>query len=156
MKHIITGPEVVQWVASRTSEYGRFRSETAIGLVQDNAIIAGVVYADFNGPNVVTHIAAIPTRQWMTRPYLWSIFSYPFDLLNVKRITACVGEGNKDSRKFVEHLGFKLEATLKECHPTGRLFIYRLLKSECRFLGICDREKNTQGLRKNAALRVAA
>ena len=131
---IVTGPVVVDWVASRTNEYGRFGNGTAIGWEKNGVLVAGVVYADWNGPNVVCHIASDGTKRWLTRSYLWTIFDYPFNQLKVKRITVCVGEGNEASRRFVEHLGFKLEAELAGAHSTGHLRIYRLWRDECRYL----------------------
>lgn len=138
MKRLTLGQFVVEWVARRTNEFGNFGAAQGIGLQQlipgvGWGTIAGVAYAEFNGPNVVCHIAAVG-RQWATREYLWTIFDYPFNQLKCSRITVCIGEGNKDSRRFVEHLGFTQEANLQGAHPTGDLVVYRMLRSECRFL----------------------
>lgn len=127
------GPGIVDWVAGRTNEFGRFGSKIGIGWRKNGRIVAGVVYTDFNGPNVVCHIAA-EGKRWATREYLRVIFDYPFVQLNCARITVCVGEGNKASRNFVEHLGFTREANLTGAHPTGDLIIYRMRKTECRYL----------------------
>jgi RimJ/RimL family protein N-acetyltransferase len=138
---IVVGPGVVEWVAKRTNEFGNFGASQGIGWQRDGVLVAGVVYADWNGPNVVCHIASDGSRQWATRKYLRTIFDYPFNQLKVKRITVCIGEGNSNSRKFVEHLGFSLETTLgPDSHPTGRLFVYRMYRQECRWIGL-DLEK---------------
>lgn len=131
---IVTGPEVVEWVAKRTNEFGNFGCARGIGWSNQGVIAAGVVYAEWNGPNVVCHIASDGSRRWLTKKYLWTIFDYPFNQLKVKRITVCVGEGNSNSRRFVEHLGFTLEATLNSAHPSGNLLVYRLWRHDCRFL----------------------
>lgn len=131
---LVIGEQVVDWVAKRTNEFGRFGSAQGIGWLKGQEIVAGVVYCDWNGPNVVCHIASDGSRRWLTRRYLWTIFDYPFCQLRVKRITVPVGEGNKDSRRFVEHLGFVLEAALKDAHPSGDLLVYRLWKHDCRWL----------------------
>ena len=131
---LVIGPSIVKWVATRTNEFGDFGSSNAIGWEKDGRLVAGVVYAQWNGPNVVCHIASDRSRRWATREYLWTIFDYPFSQLKCKRITVEVGEGNYDSRRFVEHLGFKLEATLAGAHPTGELRIYRLWRDECKYL----------------------
>ena len=144
---IVTGVEVVDWVAKRTNEFGRFGTTTGIGWALGGQLVAGVAYADWNGPNVVCHIAA-EGRHWLTRAYLWTIFDYPFRQLKCNRITVCVGEGNAASRRFVQHLGFALEATLKGAHPSGDLLVFCMLKSTCRWL----RHENLHPLR----LRLAA
>ena len=131
---IVIGPQVVEWVAKRTNEFGRFGTDIGIGWARAGELVAGVAYADWNGPNVVCHIASDGSRRWLTRQYLWTIFDYPFRQLKAKRITVAVGEGNNDSRRFVEHLGFSVEATLDRAHPTGALIVYRMFANECRWI----------------------
>lgn len=131
---IILGRGVVEWVAKRTNEFGRFGTDIGIGWAKAGELVAGVAYADWNGPNVVCHIASDGSRRWLTREYLWTIFDYPFRQLKVRRITVCVGEGNSASRRFVEHLGFRLEATLRAAHPTGDLLVYVMMKEWCRWI----------------------
>lgn len=140
MKRICTGTFVVNWVAEQTNEYGNFGCATGIGVQEWHGatkcwrLIAGVAYADFNGPNVVCHIASDGSKRWMSREYLATIFDYPFNQMKVKRITVCVGEGNGASRRFVEKLGFTRETTLSQAHPTGDLLVYRMFREECRWI----------------------
>lgn len=131
---IVTGKYVVEWVAKKTNEFGNFGTDAGIGFKRNGQLIAGVAYAEWNGVNVVCHIASDGSKRWLNREYLRTIFDYPFNRLGVKRITVCVGEGNKDSRRFVEHLGFTLEAPLKAAHPTGDLLVYKLFKEQCRWI----------------------
>ena len=131
---IVTGQGVVEWVAKRTNEFGNFGAAVGIGWSRRNELVAGVVFSDFNGVNVNMHVASDGTRRWMTREYLWTCFDYPFNQAKVKRITGLVGEGNRVSQRFNEHLGFTLEATLEGAHPTGSLLIYRMTRADCRFL----------------------
>lgn len=153
MKRIVSGKFVVEWVAKKTNEFGNFGCAVGIGLQEWKGknweLIAGVAYSDFNGVNIQMHVAAEGSR-WMTREYLWTCFDYPFNQAKVERVTGLVGEGNKEARKFDEHLGFELETTLERAHPTGRLLIYRMWKSDCRFL----REPYVQT--RTALLRAAA
>ena len=130
---LIIGKEVVEFVAKKTNEFGRFGTDIGIGWARAGALVAGVAYADWNGPNVVCHIASDGTRRWATREYLRVIFDYPFNQLRCKRITVCVGEGNGDSRRFVQHLGFRLESTLRAAHPSGDLLVYAMFKEQCKW-----------------------
>lgn len=127
------GPRVVEWVAKRTNEFGRFGTEIGIGRERDGCLVAGVAYANWNGVNVECHIAAVGAN-WATRRYLWTIFDYPFNQLKCNRITVCIGEGNAASRNLVERMGFTQEANLQGAHPTGDLLIYRLWKRDCKYL----------------------
>jgi len=131
---IVLGHEVVRWVAAQTNEHGNFGAAVGIGWGREGRLVAGVVFNEFNGVNIQMHVASDGSRHWMTRQYLWTCFDYPFNQAKVKRITGLVGEGNWQARRFDEHLGFVLEATLEGAHPTGNLLIYRMWKADCRFL----------------------
>ena len=131
---LVIGDMVTGWVARRTNEYGDFSASQAIGWERRGELVAGVVYAQWNGPNVVCHIASDGSKRWLTREYLWTIFDYPFNQMSVKRITVCIGEGNTDSRRFVRNLGFEEEAIHPEAHLTGALITYRMWRNNCRFL----------------------
>ena len=131
---IVTGPQVVDWIAKRTNEYGNFGTDVGIGWERRGELVAGVAYADWNGPNICCHIASDGSKRWLTRQYLWTIFDYPFNQVKAKRITVCVGEGNGASRRFVEHLGFELETTLQAAHPSGDLLVYRMFKESCQWI----------------------
>jgi len=138
---LVLGKGVVEWIASRTGEFNCFGTDVGIGWAKHGKIVAGVAYANWNGVNVECHIASDGSKRWLTQQYLWTIFHYPFCQLRAKRITVCVGEGNADSTRFVKHLGFKLEAKLKDAHPTGDLQIFRMFANECRFLQVKHEQK---------------
>lgn len=131
---LMVGKGVVEWVASKTGEFNGFGTDIGIGWAKNGQLVAGVAYANWNGVNVEAHIASDGSRSWLTRKYLWTIFDYPFNQLKVNRITACVGEGNKDSARFVRHLGFILEARLRDAHPTGDILIFCMRRHNCRFI----------------------
>ena len=137
---LIVGKGVVEWVAHQTREFGNFGTDVGIGWERDGQIIAGVAYANWNGVNVETHIASDKSKNWLTRKFLHTILDYPYNQLRVKRITSCIGEGNLDSRRFVEHLGFSLEARLEKAHPTGDLLIYRMFAKDCKYVEIKDEQ----------------
>jgi RimJ/RimL family protein N-acetyltransferase len=120
------------WVCARAGGTWVKGRGTAIGRERNGELIAGVLYEDWNGANVVCHIAGV--GNWLNRKYLWIIFDYPFRQLKVKRITTTVAQSNVVSQRFTQHLGFTLETRLKDAHPSGDLFIYRMMAAECRWL----------------------
>ena len=130
---LVIGVEVVDWVADRLGDRYRLGTDIGIGWEREGKLVAGVAYSGWNGVNIEAHIASEGTH-WLNRQYLWTIFDYPFNQVGAGRITTCVNEGNVKSRRFTGHLGFKLEAKLAGAHPTGDLLIYRLLKTECRWI----------------------
>lgn len=130
----IFGPAVIDWVAQRTNPNGYFGNGTGIGWRRDGKMVAGAVYMNWNGVNVDVHIASDCSRRWLTRRALQFAFAYPFVQLGARRVTAEIGEGNADSRRFAEHLGFELECKKQDAHPTGALFVYRMTPAMCRYL----------------------
>ena len=123
---------VGRYVAERLGVQG-WSAPAGIGLERDGKLIGGVVYDYFNGASICMHVAS-DGGNWLTREFLWFAFYYPFVQLGVKRITGLVPESNLAARRFDEHLGFILEARMKDAHPTGDVLVYRMLKSECRYL----------------------
>lgn len=126
-------PAIAAFVARKIGASPKRDNFTAIGLIEDDKLIAGVVYSDFNGSNITAAIAG-EGRNWMSREFLWFMFYYPFIQAGAKRITACVEQTNIVSQQFVEKLGFELEFPMKDAGKTGDLLIYRMFKKDCRYL----------------------
>ena len=120
------------WVSAKTGGMWTRGRGTAIGRLKDGELVAGVLYEDYTNANIVCHIAG--DDGWATRGFLGLIFNYPFEQLGVKRITAPVHSNNEKSILLMTRLGFTLEAVLAQAIPDGNLLIYRMFKSECRFL----------------------
>lgn len=143
----VVGP----WVMDRIQGTWITGLGTAIGLLEFDKegktckLIAGVVYESFNGRNIVAHIAGIEGKRWLTRDFLWYIFYYPFEQLQVRRITAITGSTNYPAQKFLQHIGFTLEATLKEANPSGDSLVYRIFREDCKWLTLTSK----QTLREN-------
>jgi hypothetical protein len=124
----IVGP----WVSKKTGGSWCDGRGQAIGKVVDSQLVAGVLYEDFNGANVVCHIAG--EENWADRKFLAVIFDYPFNQLKVRRITVPIDGKNVKSQKLVEHMGFVLESRLEQATLDSDLLLYRLFKDECKYL----------------------
>jgi RimJ/RimL family protein N-acetyltransferase len=125
------------WVMSQTGGIWVNGRGSAIGLIEDDGtILAGVLFDSYNGASCCMHVAARPGARWLNRGYLWTCFAYPFLQLKVKKLIGLVGANNLKARAFDEHLGFTLEATLTDAHPSGDLLIYSMTKDQCRWLNI--------------------
>lgn len=138
MKRILLGfqDDVGRWVCSRTG--GQYVPHTGhtIALVDNDRVIAGVLFDNYNGASIQMHVAAEPGARWMTRQYLWKCFDYPFRQLQCKLVVGLVAASNHDARRFDEHLGFILKATLEDAHPDGDLLIYGMTKDQCKWLSL--------------------
>ena len=136
MKRIVWDePErIMRFVADRVGEKELF-NYTAIGLEKDGELVAGVLYEQHNGPNVMMHVASDGSRHWMTRAYMAACFKYPFLVLKCNRVSGLVRADNVAAQRFDEALGFKLEGVLRQGAADGTdLFFYGMLRSECRYL----------------------
>ena len=123
------------WVCSRAGGFYIPGSSYAIGLEENGELIAGVLYDHYYvGASIQMHIAAEPGKRWITRENLKLAFGYPFDYLKVQKILGVVQEDNLAARNFDEHLGFTVEARIKDACAGGDLLVYSMTRPQCRFL----------------------
>jgi RimJ/RimL family protein N-acetyltransferase len=126
--------DVGAWVSSRLAGewsrgYGR-----AIGVTSGETLVAGIVFAQYNGCNVWVGIAS-EDPGWCNRRFLSLLFDYPFRQLQAKRITALIDASNARSIDFTSRLGFSHEATLEASAPNGGdQLVYRMKAEDCRWL----------------------
>ena len=128
---------VAAFVAERIGLYdGFFGHYSAIGLADQGGLVAGVVYNEYTVTNIFMHVAGEPGKRWMNRRFLAACFDYPFNRLNVNRVTGWVEASNTVARAFDENLGFVPEAQLEgAARDGGNVILYRMWKKDCRFLG---------------------
>lgn len=110
---------------------GPFLDYNALGLVRNDQLVCGVIYQHWTSYDVDVHMAAIPGGHWGNRELLYAAFDYPFTYVN--RITAKIPQKNVRSRRLAEHLGFKMEGTMRHATADGDVSVYGLLKEDCRW-----------------------
>lgn len=120
---------------SKLMDGAEWSAYSAIGLEKDGELIGGVVYDQYNGPNIFAHIAGKPGTRWLTRAFLHAMYHYPFIQLGVERITGPVSSVNLEAIRLDTHMGFVHEATLRRAAPNGDLLLFVMWKENCRFLG---------------------
>lgn len=131
--HIKTGPDPGHWGMHAMGAVFAPEAQTAIGLYKDKVPQAAVIYENWNGRSLVAHMT-ITGR--ITRHYLHVIFHYAFLKVGAEKVILPVETTNKKSIRFVEHLGFREEARLKDACPGGDLLLFTMTKQDCRFLGV--------------------
>ena len=125
---------VAAWVSKQLPDAPDFGKCTAIGVVDGNRMIAGVVYNNYHGHMIEASIAAIDPR-WCKRTILRAIFSYPFKQLGVTRLQVTIAKRNKRARRFVERLGFKFEGVGRKALPDGKdAAVYSILDNEVKWI----------------------
>lgn len=142
MKRIMVGQEAFlgQWLADQTQGQYIEGVMRHIGLVDDETgrILAVTGFGNCNGASVMMHVAGVG-KSWLNREFLWFSFHYPFAQLGVNTILSPVESWNTPCRRFIEHIGFLLEATLKDCSPGGDLLLYSMKRDDCRWLSLKDK-----------------
>lgn len=126
---------VADWVGTRISGIPRWGDCAAIGLAEDDRLIAGVVYSRyFPGVMIDMSVAAEPGSRWVSRSFLRDVFRYPFVQLGLGRVQACIAADNAPSLRLCAGLGFQHEGTLRQAGEGGRdVLVFGLLRGECRW-----------------------
>ena len=128
---IITEPKelIGRYVARKQGKTDDWQNYAAIGLLNSNEeLVAGVVFDCYQHPNILMHISA----ERLSRGFMDAIVRYPFEQLQCKRITGTILKSNKKSRRFANHMGFKLEGVMRNAHEDGDVCIYGLMKKDAQ------------------------
>ena len=115
----------------------------AIMVVNDEQdFVAGIVVTNFRKTDCEVSCASETPAAW--RPEVCkTVFKYIFEQLGCVRCTSITVKSNRKARAFLEGLGFVLEGNARLGYDGVRdALIYGLLRSECRFLGEPDGEKD--------------
>ena len=128
---LVINEQVCYWVAARTGgEY--YGGGVGIGWVQDGRLIAGAMFDNYNGSTVQGHVAL--DTQITPRKWLHFCFRYVFDQLKVKKLVGLVDSTNEKAVRYDKHLGYVLEAVIKNGGRHGDSLIFTMTRDQCRYL----------------------
>ena len=129
----IVGP----WVCEKAGgEY--HKGDTAIGLVIDGELKAGLLYNGYTGASISMH-SRCDDKKAPNMMFYWLIFDYPFNQLKVKRISGIVSSANKEAQEIDEKLGFVRETILRDYFLDGDAIVYVMRRENCRWLELGKR-----------------
>lgn len=124
---------VRSWVKARIGvmSAGDFGASTALGVMDRERLIAGVVYHDWQpGFRTIQISCAAASPKWAQRRILAELLAYPFRQIGVNRVTCVTSADDGRTRKFLEGLGMTLEGIGIEGFGDKDAASYRLLKRE--------------------------
>lgn len=138
MKRLVTNDRVRvgAWVAQRIGRGTPWVEEAALGLENDaGELVAGVVLSDYRArASGSLHCAGVG-KYWLNREFLFAVFDYVFNQLDLKVLLNTVAGSNADSIRFTRHIGFS------EVHRVPRgwdgevdMILFQLCRDECRWL----------------------
>ncbi len=131
------------WISERLG--GDAPQETqCIGQEIDGEVKAVAGYAAFKGKSCNFSLAG-DGNNWINKDFLWAIFDYPFNKLDLKVIIATIAGNNDKSLKLSRHLGFQEIANIADAHPKGDLVIMVMRRENCKWLHIDAKLKKDLG-----------
>lgn len=107
---------IAQWVASHLKgfenkkDFGQF---TAIGVKNNDEIIAGAVYSNYRDFDIEFTIASISPK-WCQKGTLSALLYYPFIQLGCVRMTSTIAFDDKRTLRLAKGIGFEIEGLLKK------------------------------------------
>ena len=127
--------QIAEWVSIKLGGV-YFENFKAIGVIENNELIAGVVYNNYHEkpPMIEASIASINPK-WATKSNLRAFFAYPFTQLNVNRLQAGCSRKSKKNKRFLARLGFQFEGYAREAYLNGiDAAVFSMLKNECKWI----------------------
>lgn len=130
--------DVAAWVADNIPHVsgGDFGPCAAIGIVNGDHIVAGVVYHDYQEKfgTIQLSMAAI-SPIWARKAIIADLLAYPFFQLDCYRVFTATPIDNTMATRVNEHIGFKREAVINSMFGKGRHgVIMRLLEPDFKRL----------------------
>lgn len=90
----------------------------AIVEMEDQYPVAGVIFDEYNGQAIHTHLWVAPGRA-PSRSFWFAVFDYAFRQCEVQTAVATVASSNKKAQRITERVGHKLIATVPNYYPNG-------------------------------------
>lgn len=135
MKALLAGEKelVAQYLMAKIPDFVVQAGYEAIGVVDGDRIIGGVIYSNFRKVDI--EISCAGDGLWLTRGFLFDFFDYPFNQLGCHRVTSLIPKGNRRSRRFCQKIGFTEEGRVRQGTSDRQdLMVYGMLKHECRWI----------------------
>ena len=134
MRQIVTENQsyLREWL-SEVGKYDYSQNTACIGQEKDGKLIAVVGYNSFLPNSCQMHIASTDVL-WATKDFLFAVFDYPFNKLEVKVIIAPICKDNVKSLNLCRKLGFEQVADIPYGHPNGDLIIVTMKRNQCKWL----------------------
>jgi RimJ/RimL family protein N-acetyltransferase len=130
--YLASTPEIGRWVAAQMDSQFAENNASAIGLVRDGKIVAGVIYENWNGKSVVCHLAIAGK---VNRSFLRIVCGYAFEGLEAEKVIGPIASSNAKSIKAAKTIGFVEETRITNAAPNGDIILFTMTADQCRFLG---------------------
>ena len=119
---------------------GGFKDAKAIGVVDDEELLAAVIYSNFitdycERPLTIEMSIYSVDKRWAKRHTLEALFRYPFIQLGLERVQTLCSAQDDGVISFNQRLGFQQEGIHRRAwHMGGDAISWSMLKHECRWI----------------------
>jgi RimJ/RimL family protein N-acetyltransferase len=129
---------VGNYVKSRANIYQELNDNYSfIGFVEDNKILGGLLFSDYDKYNIWVHLALESPRVCQRR-FIKMLFTYCFITAKCGRITAMCKNGYKRNERLLKGVGFIKEGIIRKVMKINNEFvdgaIYGMLKEDCKWV----------------------
>lgn len=118
--------------AAHVTDFNHER-DVSITRIGKAGLLGGVVFQEYTGSSVNIHVAGF-VPHWMNRELLWHVFNFAFVSLQCKKVIGKVHSGNLKALKMDVHLGFQVEAVIKDVFRDGDLMVLSMYRDDCKWL----------------------
>lgn len=127
--------QVLQWIMEGLKlPISEVNELCTMGFLLDKRLIGGVLYeGDFDSTNIWLSIYTIDKR-WCSKRTLRAVFDFAFNVLKALRVSILVNTDNYVSERFVTKLGFRKEGELRQFREGKDVYVFGMLKNECKFI----------------------
>ena len=123
------------WVGERIG-IQEFGPCCTMGIVEDDVIQVGLVWCDYR-PDMssISMCLAIDDFRHITKGIMAEVFAYPFEELQVRRVTNTCSIHNKKAIAINRRAGLIQEGIMRQAYPDGSdMVVFGMLKAECKYL----------------------
>jgi RimJ/RimL family protein N-acetyltransferase len=140
--------EVADWVAAQIPHLqgGSFGPCSAIGVVDNEILVAGVVYHDYQQSCKTIQLSMMAsTPRWAQRGIVRALLHYPFMQIGVQKVWTTTPHTNERAIRFNKGIGFKQEAVLARHFGEAHAVICRMFRKDYErlFMRKDDGQKST-------------
>jgi hypothetical protein len=132
---------VAQYVTSKNGGVFEGSDFPSVGLERNGQIVAGVLYDGYLERSICIHVAA----DKLTREFVRFCFYYPFIQLGVGKLIGLVDSSNLPAMRFNWHLGFTVEAVIRDGAKFGDLCLFTMTPDQCKWLNVGRRTGEKHG-----------
>ena len=108
-----------------------------IGFVENDEIVGGLLFSDYDGHNIWVHLALEHLRV-CKRSFIKMLFEYCFNMAKCGRITAMCKNGYERNERLLKGVGFTKEGVVRKVMKIDDEFvdgaIYGILKEDCKWV----------------------